>query len=349
MAAKLRGEDPSKYALRDIYLPVTDDAGRMIGVESKQLPDVRTLDYMKRGIDATIDSYYKNGRSAEANALKDLRRVFVSAIDENAPAYQQARRGFAGDMEVIDAMRTGMNDFGKMDHEQVIKLVAGMGDAEKEAFRTGVARDLYSKIMNPATNFNAAQRIIGSPEMQAKLQPLFNSPAEFSLFKSAMERESQLFHQANKVLGGSQTAKRAQMAEKLDETSAIGDAIDRSVTGGVRGGLVGLTLKSLGNKQITEKTAEKLSQMLMAKDPHEVAAVVKLLEQHAAGAAPKAVRASAAEAGAVTGGASAVFPSPAESNAAQGTGDLEADIAAESAAAPSGPDIEADIAAEGRK
>ena len=348
MAAKLRGEDPGKYALRDIYLPVTDDAGRMIGVESKQLPDVRTLDYMKRGIDATIDNYYKNGRSAEANALKDLRKVFVSAIDENAPTYQQARKGFAGDMEVIDAMRTGMNDFGKLDHEQVIKMVAGMGVAEKEAFRTGVARGLYSRIMDPATNFNSAQRVIGSPEMQAKLQPLFDSPKHFDLFKSAMEREAQLFHQANKVLGGSQTGKRLQMKEQLEAGSDVGQAVARTVTGGFAQGLLGMTMRSLNNSQITEKTAEKLSQMLMAKDPHEVAAVVQALEKYAAGVAPRAVRASATEAGAVTGTAAVMFPSPSETGATQAPADLEKDITAP-APALSGPDIEADITAESRK
>lgn len=351
MAAKLRGEDPSKYTLRDIYLPVNDEAGRIVGIETKQLPDVRTLDYMKRGIDATIDSYYKNGRSAEANALKDLRKVFVTAIDENAPAYRDARRGFAGDMEVIDAMRTGMNDFGKMDHEQVIKLVAGMGEAEKEAFRTGVARDLYSRVMNPSGNFNAAQRLIGSPEMQAKLQPLFDSPAHFNLFKNAMERESQLFHQSNKILGGSQTAKRGQMAAALEDGPGVGDAIATAVTGGFWPSLTGVAARSLRKGTMTEPVAEKLSQMLMSKDPHDVAAVVKLLEEHAANAAPKALKASAAEAGAVTGIASAIYPSPtSEMSARPGneTADIEKDISSEAENTPGGPDIEADIQADSK-
>lgn len=347
-AARLRGEDPSKYALRDIYLPVNDEAGRMVAIETRQLPDVRTLDYIKRGIDATIDTNYRTGKTAEANALKDLRKVFVTAIDENAPAYQQARRGYAGDLEVIEAMRTGMNDFGKLDHEQVIKLVSGMGDAEKEAFRTGVARDLYSRIMNPSGNFNAAQRVIGSPEMQAKLQPLFDSPAHFNVFKNAMEREAQLFHQSNKILGGSQTAKRGQMASALEEGPGVGDAIASAVTGGFGASLTNIAARALRGSTLTEPVADKLSKMLMSKDPNEVAAVVKLLEEHAAGAAPKAVRASAGEAGTVTGTTSAMFPSPAPA-ALPGSGDIERDLSFDESRTLEGPDIDADLETEAGK
>lgn len=351
-AAKLRGEDASRFALPELYKPTgkfTESGSEIL--ELTKLPDVRTLDYIKRGIDATIDSGFKGqGLSkAEASALRDLRREFVNAIDENVPAYKAARQAYAGDLEVIDAMRTGMNDFNKLDHEQVIKLVSGMGDAEKDAFRTGVARDLYAKIMEPAQNRNAAANIINSPETVAKLQPLFDNPAQFRLFQTALEREAQLFQQANKILGGSQTAKRGMMKESLEEGPGVGDAIATAVAGpgGFASGLLNITLKSLRNKTITPQVADKLSDMLMAKDPHEVAAVVKFLEQHAASEAPRAVRGTAAERGAVMGGTTTVWPAPSVEQATPEPTDIEADISAQPA--PGISSIEADIEAAGRK
>ena len=338
MAAKLRGEDPSKYQLQEIYKLGKDSAGNTI-VVGTQVPDVRTLDYMKRGIDATIDNLYSTGRSAEATALRDLRKQFVNAIDENVPTYAQARGAYAGDLEVIDAMRSGLADFGKLDHEQVIKLVAGMSQAEKEAYRTGVARNLYSKVMDPSGNFNAAQRIIGSPEMQTKLQPLFDNPGQFQLFKNALEREAQLFGQANKVLGGSQTGKRMQMREQLEENGDIGQAIGQAVSGNFWQSLTGLASRTIGKASINEKTASKMADMLMSKDPHEVAAVVQALEKQAVGAPPRALAAGATEAGATTGTASAVWPSRAPES---DTADIESDAIAPTAI--NGPDIEADIA-----
>lgn len=344
LAAKVAGEDPSKYQLKDIYKIIRDDTGAPVGVEMSQLPDVRTLDYIKRGIDATIDNLYSTGKSAEATALKKLRGQFITKLDDLVPDYKNARKEYAGDIEVIEAMRRGMKDFGKLDHEQIIGEVAKMSDAEKQAFRTGVARDLYSRIMDPSTNFNAAQRIIGSPEMQAKLQPLFDSPKEFRLFKAALERESQLFHQANRILGGSQTAKRTQMREKLEEGPGVGGAIADAVSGGFWNSLTNMATQAIRKGQMGEETANKLATMLTSKNPKEVAAVVKSLENYAAGQAPKAQRMRATEAGAATGTAAAINPAPAAPGA---PADIEKDLPSLPAVEVlSGPDIEADLESE---
>jgi hypothetical protein len=346
LAAKLRGEDPSKYALPEIYKPSGrfDANGNEI-LELARLPDVRTLDYIKRGIDATIDSGFKGqGMStAEASALRDLRRMFVGAIDENVPQYQAARQAYAGDMEVLDALRTGMNDFGKLDHEQVIELVGKMGNAEKQAFRTGVARDLYSRIMDPSRNFNAAERVIGSPEMQAKLMPLFDNPAEFQVFRAALTREAQLFHQANKVLGGSETAKNLFAREALDEGPGVGESVAHVITGGWSNALSNLALRALRSGQMSQDVSAKIADMLMSKNPAEVAAVVKLLEEQAARSGKQATRATATQMGTVSGTAAAIAPAPAPEGVEQPAIDEEAP------APTSGPDIESDIAAEEEK
>jgi hypothetical protein len=312
-AAKLRGEDPSRFALPEIYKPsgrFTESGAEIM--ELTKLPDVRTLDYIKRGIDATIESGFKGqGMStAEASALRDLRKVFVDAIDDNVPAYRDARKAYAGDMEVLDAMRAGMADFRKLDHEQIIKMVSGMGEAEKTAFRTGVARNLYGQIMDPSTNFNAASRIINSPETAAKLQPLFDDPSHFRLFKAALEREAQLFSQSNKILAGSQTAKRGALKESLEEEPGVGQAMVQSITGGFWPALTSMAARLASKSTMTPQVADKLADMLMAKDPAEVAAVVRFLEQHAAGQVPKAVKSTAGERGTVMGATTSIFNPP---------------------------------------
>jgi hypothetical protein len=346
-AAKLRGEDPSRFALPEIYKPTgkfTESGAEIL--ELTKLPDVRTLDYIKRGIDASIESGFRGqGMStAEASALRSLRKEFVNAIDENVPAYRAARQEYAGDMEVIDAMRAGLQDFGKLDSEQVVKMVAGMGKAEKEAFRTGVARSLYGKVMDPSTNFNAASRIINSPETVSKLQPLFDDPAHFRLFQTALEREAQLFQQANKILGGSQTAKRGAMREALDEGPGVGEAVANAVTGGFWPSLTSMAARVARSSTLTPQVADKLSDMLMAKNPSEVAAVVKFLEQYEKGLAPKAVRSTATERGAVMGGATSIFPAPMVDQAAQPRTDIDTDI--DSMPETTVPQIELDMMEE---
>jgi len=347
------GEVKDPNVLKFMQLPQFQqglgEAQKLLAAEGRTLdmtkPTVEVLDQVKRGLDTLIEKETDavTGKTTALGRVYTAKKnEFLKALDAAVPDYELARGVYSGGAEMADAMRKGMNEFGKLDHEQVIQLVSKMSKAEKEAFRTGVARDLYSRVMDPSGNFNAAQRIIGAPEMQAKLQPLFDSPNQFNLFKTALERESQLFNQANQVLGGSQTGKRLQMRESLDAQPGVGEAVRDAVTGGFWNSLTGIATRAIRNTEMPEKTAEKLSQMLMAKDPHEVAAVVKLLEDHAAAAVPKAYRAGAAETGAVTGATSAFWPTPAgEAPSA----DIEAP---ETTPAIQGPDIEADIAAEAK-
>jgi hypothetical protein len=344
MSARLRGEDPAKFQLAEIYTVDPNGVATLTKV-----PDVRTLDYIKRGIDATIDAGFRGqGMStAEANALKDLRKVFVNTIDEatggvDSP-YFKARQVYSGDMEVLDAMRKGMDDFNKLDHEEIIKLVKDMTPTEKEAFRTGAVRNIYGRIMSPSQNINAAQRVIGAPEMQAKLQPLFDSPEKFDLFKAALERESQLFQQSNQILGNSATFRRQAANAEFNENDAgafVGDMISG---GGFYNSITNAAARLARSAQMSDAVAGKTAKLLMSSDPADVAAAVKLLEDEAAKAIPREVNFVAGELGAITG-TSAAFPSPPMDESAP-VANIEQDLSAENAAASnmSGPSIEADI------
>ena len=313
MAAKLRGEDTSKYDLEELYK--FDKEGNIVGVN---VPDVRTLDYIKRGIDATIDSGFRGqGMStAEANALKDLRKVFVNAIDEatvdpqtGRSAYKTARKVYAGDMEVLDAMRTGRDKFNSMDSEEIAKMFDDMGQAERDAFRTGAIRSIYDRVMGPANNINAAQKLIGSPEYSAKLKELFDSPAQFDLFKAALEREAQLFQQANRILGGSATARRTAARESFEEGSPVGGVVADTLTSGFGNSMANLVARIARSATMTDDTAKEVSRMLMSSDPTEVAAAVKLLEDYGTRAVKGAQKLTAGEAGAISG-TMAAFPPP---------------------------------------
>lgn len=339
--------NPDDYKLRDVYSITRDmKTGQPIGVEvTGTVPDVRTLDYMKRALDAQIAAGYRSDNAAtvaSANAMKDLRNALRDRTKEVVPEYRQALQVYKGDKEILDALEAGYNQFGKLDHEEVIKMVGAMSPAEKEAFRTGVVRDLYGKMFNTSRNINAPA-LISSPEMQAKLQPLFDSPAQFRLFQAAVERENQLFTQANKILKGSQTNKRKVMQEQFED---MGDdftqAAAQAVTGGWMSSLTGIASRALYKTSMTEEMADKLAGMLMARDPREVAAAVKILEDYAQKAAPKAAAATRKEMGATTGTAISFPPPP--------RGEESPDTIESGLEAPQGPSsLEAELEEEGRR
>ena len=335
--------DESEFKLRDVYKIVRDNEGNIVGVETTgTVPDVRTLDYMKRALDAQVNAAYKSDNAAttaSASAMKQLRDALRDRTKEVVPEYSNALQTYKGDREILDALRSGYNDFGKLDHEEVIKLVSGMSPAEKEAFRTGVVRDIYGKLFTTSRNINAGA-LLNAPEMQAKLQPLFDNPAQFRLFQAAIEREAQLFGQANQILRGSQTGKRTAMREKFEEGDGVTQALSQAITGGWMSSLAGTTARAMAKVDMTEEMADKLAGMLMSSNPKEVAAVVKILEDYAQQAAPKAAAATRKEIGTVTGTTAAFPPAPASG---EKTDNIEALEAPEM---PTGPDIEADLQAE---
>lgn len=333
-----------QFKLRDVYKILRDNEGNIVGVETTgAIPDVRTLDYMKRALDAQVNAAYRSDNAAttaSASAMKQLRDALRDRTKEVVPDYAAALQTYKGDREILDALRAGYNDFGKLDHEEVIKLVSGMSPAEKEAFRTGVVRDIYGKLFTTSRNINAAA-LLNAPEMQAKMQPLFESPAQFRLFQAAVERESQLFAQANQILRGSQTGKRTAMREKFEDSGeGLTQAAAQALTGGWMSSLTGMASRALYKTTMTDEMADKLAGMLMSSNPKEVAAVVKILEDYAQQAAPRAAGATRKELGATTGAAVSFPPAPAGERA---PGGIESDI--ESGASPSGS-IEADLEAE---
>lgn len=306
--------DPDEFKLRDIYNIKYDmKTGAPVDVEvTGQVPDVRTLDYMKRALDAQVKAAYKSDNAAttaNANAMKQLRDALRDRTKEVVPEYQNALQVYKGDREILDALRMGYDDFGKLDHEEVMRLAGSMSPAEKEAFRTGVVRKIYGDIFTTSRNINAAGNL-NAPEMQAKLQPLFDSPGQYRLFQAAIEREAQLFREANQILRGSQTGKRVAMKERFEDGDEIGAAIAGAVHGNWFSSLLGATTRAMQKRPINDEMANKLAGMLMSSDPKEVAAVVKILDDYANAAPAKAARAARREAGAITGTVISLPPAP---------------------------------------
>jgi hypothetical protein len=281
-AAELRGEDPSKFILKDIYN--VDAEGNIASIT--KVPDVRTLDYIKRGIDAIIDKGYKGeGMSkAEANALKDLRKAYIGVIDENVPEYAAARAKYAGDMEVLDALRLGREEYmsPKTLPEQAKKIVAGMSEGERDALRTGATQSILSKIMESPQQINAAQRVIGAPATRKRLEALFENPQEYEIFEAALKREAELFRNAQDIARGSRTQPKAEAVKDLKGGSGVldvaGEAID--VAMGTPGSVVGRVLKYLqARTTLDEKSAAEIAKMLKSSTPQEIDDTLSRLER----------------------------------------------------------------------
>jgi hypothetical protein len=303
LAAELKpGGDPSKFVLREIYDP---QSGQMVS-----LPDVKTLDYIKQGIDETIEQLFSSGRSAQAYALKDVREQFVNRLDELVPEYKAARAQYRGDKEVLNALEKGKTDFTKMAPEELADYMATVSQGEKDAFRIGVARNLYDTIANPTQNINAAQRLIGGLTRPEAIGTLFDSPAQRDFFLAALNRESQIYKTANQILSGSPTARRQQMKKGLEQSDSVLEGAANTFT---QGGFMNSVLNSAANllrKGVPDSYYEELSKLLSSSDPAEIAAAVKLIEELEKKLAGRQARLGMRQAAYTSGTIGAMAPAP---------------------------------------
>ena len=278
----LAGGDGKAYEL--IPYEIAMEGDKAVGA---LLPDVRTLDYVKRGLDDIIRRGFDGVglAPAEAAALRKLRNGFVDTLDEvtevdGVSAYKTARKMYAGEIEVIDALELGKTKFKSLAPEEITKKFKDMSAAEGEAFIIGVNRHLTDLVNNPSNSANYAQRIIGSKNTRLKLQAMFPDldDAGMALYEAALLREAQLFKEIGGTLTNSRTAKRLAGQKDLESTDKVLDAVALGV-GTLDNSLTTMVANLLKGSTSSADMKKRMAEMLMSDNPEQVAAVVDSLIQ----------------------------------------------------------------------
>jgi hypothetical protein len=284
-SAIARGEDPEKYKLKELFEAVIDDSGNVVGVRGtgKAIPDLKTLDQMKRTLDARARAAYMSGDPG-AKSLGELQKSWVKLLDDVGPKeYKVARAQYGGDKDVLDALDYGRDLVGKnIRPEEVRKFMSELGsDAERDALRNGVFEGLIAPIQTTTTSRDFAREIVRNQRKMEKLEAILPS-AEFKFLSKALEKERQLFQRIATARGGSQTVPLAQSVREFDEIMAGGD-IDNVVnflTAGPQGkflALANFVSKFNPQREFGEKVYTQLSKALSADTPEKLKDVLTML------------------------------------------------------------------------
>lgn len=315
-AAALRGEDPSKFAMKKFMDPVINEQGELSGLtlSNTTVPDLRSLDTVKKALDARITALYASGQGGTANSLKELRNAFVDRLDQVGPnEYRVARAQFKGDIEIKQALEEGLAS-NKLRWQQVSKLAREYSPGELQAFKTGLVQSLMKRFEDTSRKRNFADEIINTPNLRKSLQAV-TDPGEFTVLDAALKREADLFRDTGRVTGGSQTFGRAAEKQAIEERIAQGDvpaAVDlilNPTPGNIFRRVMQATA-NMRNANVSRATFNQLAKMLSAGSPQEIDEVLTALER----AAPvRAAREAAFERGATRAGTAAariIAPSP---------------------------------------
>ena len=314
--ATLEGRDPSIYNLTRVYDVAFDAQGLPTGTRFVgELPDVRTLDFVKRTLDAKISSLYSGGKGAEAASLRDMRNAFVKRLDDIVPEYKVARGQYAGDMEIVNAMDKGL-EYKSIPPEQLEDIFGGYTEGEQRAFKTGMLNSILRPSGASSGAGDWANRIIGPLDEKKRLQTIL-TPGEYNVIEAALSRESDIYSQTRGALTGSQTAGRQQAVESLNQTidsttnaSDVADVIRNLGHGGL-GAAAWYMLTKLPKVSVSATVYDRLARILSTGGPDEIAQALLEVRSAAETAAARGVRSTGRQERVATGLGAAIGPAPA--------------------------------------
>ena len=240
-----------------------------------QKPSLEFYDHLRKGFDQRIAAEERSGPTEYSSVIRDLRKTLLDRLDQMAPEYQTARQEIGTDLEIRDALRQG-RAFDKLQSPQLTEIAEGLSFHEKNAYRTGIAQRLYEMLdKSSAEGFNAAQKVVGSPEMVEKLRPFF-SQSEFKIMEEALHRESELFRTSHENL------KRGEQAMHRREKTRLSPIEYMAKTGpGLRFAVspVGWALRIFRDRpKMTEAEANRVLSVLRSGQPDQMDAFIRRAE-----------------------------------------------------------------------
>jgi len=289
-----------------------DRAVRIANEEGIKLPDVKVvngklqtadgndvtnisttfLHYMKMGLDDVVFTG-KNPASGigttELGKVKGTRVEFLNLLDAANPTYKNARRIWASDTAVMDAMEEGRTALNKQAKDVDILLddMKTMTKSEIEGLRLGVMQNLLDRLGGAQTaqtvvgpTGNPALKIINDPKNLRILRATFPKDEAgdraFERFMKNMKSEVEMKSTSRQVLQGSQTAERTQA---IQDVRAGGQAMRELPAMSIQGLLARALQRDyaqLGDAQ-TRAVAEEMTRILTTTDPKKLARLSKEL------------------------------------------------------------------------
>jgi len=197
--------------------------GELVGTET--IPDMRTMDFIKRGLDDVINAN-KNPLTGRietdlGRSVVGLQREFLGELDRLNPAYATARAQYSGFTKSMEAVELGRTIF-RDDAELTAREIANLSPGDKAFFRVGVLRALKDVGDNTPDGADFTRRLFGKPKLRERLEAAFENSQGYAQFAQLIERERRMYETMRQTTGGSPTARRLAAQDDMQNDPASG-------------------------------------------------------------------------------------------------------------------------------
>lgn len=136
--------------------------------------------------------------------LTTLNREYQALLAKHNRRFGNAQKQFSDESGLINALEDGLEDFNKIQPEEIARKVRSMASDEAEMYRLGAQRALVEKVRRGNVTGDKTETAFSSREMQLKLRAIFKDTKSLRLFQRDLIREARKAD-TRKSLAGSQT------------------------------------------------------------------------------------------------------------------------------------------------
>lgn len=232
------------------------------------------LDHVKQGIDQVLASRKALNQDGTltpiGHAYQVLSTRFVGALDDattnpqtGASLYREARAAYSTPSALIDAANAGRLAINR-DEAGILKMVKGMSDIEREAFRIGAYEGLHAKLGTQGGQTNI-MNMWKEPATQEKLKAIFGDERSYRQFAASVAKEAHL-KRLQSVGTGSQTAARhAGMGDlNMSALSDAGAMFGAAKTGNILSAM-GSAKNAWNRVAVPQQVRDQMGNMLLSK------------------------------------------------------------------------------------
>jgi hypothetical protein len=151
---------------------------------------LRALHETKLELDDMIERAMTSDRTAnQARILIGMKERLLKDMEKAAPEYRVAREAFAGDSEMLTAMKEGQRIY-QLPEMDMRKLIDRFKDSpsEYDAFRAGISQAMLEKLRVAGPTADPATTVL-SRDMESKLRRAFRDDEAFDMFKQRLNEE----------------------------------------------------------------------------------------------------------------------------------------------------------------
>lgn len=276
----------------DALIQLAQDTGETLPRKMKEmdeLPDIFTVNEVKKAFDDNISLGVKDGNIADTEKIifTMKKNKFLEIIDEitqidGVSPYKTARGKFQSVKEVEEAIDEGRK-FRSKDPEEVITDLEDLSERARMGYVASAARDITdiaSKSSSKSGDF--ASKVLENRDLVAKIRALFpNNSGDDSVefFIKQLGVNQKMYENAQTALPRSDTAENFLNLAKDNPMSRFGDIMSKLGNPMDPRNIVGLAINFLSGPKQNKEVLEELSNLLDTNDPTAIATIVAVLEK----------------------------------------------------------------------